>query len=212
MSELNRCAGCGGILGVDCWNERECVVITEDIRLREAASPAEQSDKPREDLVPLTPAMARALADMWHEAVARAEAAEARIKELAVERDRLIAAIGEHVTVCSDYLARAEAVEANRDEWKDRAHGYERRLGSLGKELVTAEADLDRLKKALEGSQKAIGDLIMTYGDGDNEGEHGGDHDDADCPTCQVIRCAQDAYRIARAALQATIREGKSDE
>lgn len=40
-------------------------------------------------------------------------------------------------------------------------------------------------------------DLIMTYGDGDNEGEHGGDHDDPDCPTCQKIVVAQNAYRAA---------------
>ena len=44
--------------------------------------------------------------------------------------------------------------------------------------------------------REALGEMIMTYIDGDNHGEHGGDADDADCPTCQIIRSAQATYSM----------------
>src|SRR5690242_11500028 len=33
---MRRCAGCGGVLGRDCWNEQDCVWITQDM-LRQAS-------------------------------------------------------------------------------------------------------------------------------------------------------------------------------
>lgn len=34
------CAGCGGVLGRDCWNEADCVWISQDM-MRQAARPPE---------------------------------------------------------------------------------------------------------------------------------------------------------------------------
>jgi hypothetical protein len=50
---------------------------------------------------------------------------------------------------------------------------------------------------ALDELERATGALIMLFLDGDNEGEHGGDHHDEDCPTCQVIAAAQAALITA---------------
>lgn len=46
--------------------------------------------------------------------------------------------------ILSTLSSRSE-VEEEAEEWKSRAHAYELRLGSLGKDLVTAEASISRL-------------------------------------------------------------------
>ena len=38
MSGGRRCAGCGGVLGRDCWNEADCVWITQDMAARAYAT------------------------------------------------------------------------------------------------------------------------------------------------------------------------------
>ena len=39
-----RCAGCGGVLGLDCWNEQDCVWITQDMMRQ-----ADRQRDPREN-------------------------------------------------------------------------------------------------------------------------------------------------------------------
>ena len=46
---------------------------------------------------------------------------------------------------------------------------------------------------ALDELERATSALIVLFLDGDNEGEHGGDHHDEDCPVCKVIADAQAA-------------------
>lgn len=101
-------------------------------------------------------------------------------------------------------------------EWELHDFGASREppapLGSTAGSLLKASEidaeyaeEIGRLRVALIGSKAALDELIMTYMDGDNEGGHGGDHDDAECPTCQVIVRAQEAFRQAALALSTVV-------
>lgn len=39
------CRGCGGVLGRDCWNEPECMWITEDMQRRAQEAPLREAEE-----------------------------------------------------------------------------------------------------------------------------------------------------------------------
>lgn len=79
--------------------------------------------------------------------------------------------------------------------------------------ILTAQAAERGLDAGVvERTRISLGEMIMLFCDGDNDGHHGGDHHQDGCFTCETIARAQDVLKAFReaAALHAELRKDGS--
>lgn len=116
-------------------------------------------------------------------------AAADEIERLARERDQLLTAIGEHVTVRSDQYALIQRLTKDRDLWKER---HDRERAAHAKNLTEqqkVEAERDRLRAALNGEPAPVrkmsnADVDRVYGAAAVKRAYYETHEPPHCPTC----------------------------